>query len=74
MNKPENKIIDTIALFSETESNHLLNSQNFIYITSTDPKDLDYDILGFFYVTKMQDIIPMRYTRAGKQKMFFALK
>lgn len=53
MNKPENKIIDTIALFSETESNHLLNSQNFIYITSTDPKDLDYDILGFFYVTKM---------------------
>ena len=55
MKKPEDNIIDTVAVFSETESNHVLNSQNFIYITSTDPKDLDYDILGFFYVTKMVD-------------------
>ena len=54
-NEPEKEIIDTVTLFSETESNKVLNSQNFIYITSTDPKDLDYDILGFFYVTKTID-------------------
>ena len=53
LNKPEKNIIDTVTLFSETESNHVINSQNFIYITSTDPKDLDYDIIGFFYVTKI---------------------
>lgn len=55
LNKPEKNIIDTVTLFSETESNHVINSQNFIYITSTDPKDLDYDIIGFFYVTKIVD-------------------
>lgn len=53
LKKPEKNIIDTVALFSETESNHVINSQNFIYITSTDPKDLNYDIIGFFYVTKI---------------------
>ena len=54
-NKPKKEIIDTVKLFSETESNKTLNSQNFIYMTSTDPKDLDYDIIGFFYVTKIVD-------------------
>ncbi|WP_407378456.1 hypothetical protein [Methanobrevibacter sp.] len=49
----EEKIIDTIQLFSETESNKLINSQDFIYITSTDPIDLDYEILGFFYTTSI---------------------
>lgn len=54
-NKPKKEVIDTVKLFSETESNNVLNSQNFIYMTSTDPKDLDYDIIGFFYVTKIVD-------------------
>ena len=49
--KIDEEIIDTVPLFSETESNKLINSQDFIYITSTDPKDLDYEIIDFFYTT-----------------------
>lgn len=49
--KIDEEIIDTVPLFSETESNKLINSQDFIYITSTNPKDLDYEIIDFFYTT-----------------------
>lgn len=49
--KAEEQTIDTIPLFNETKSNKLINSQDFIYITSTDPKDLDYEIIDFFYTT-----------------------
>lgn len=53
--KTRKKVIDIVLPFNESESNELINSQDFIFITSTDPKDLDYEILGFFYVTKMID-------------------
>ncbi|MBR0271583.1 MAG: hypothetical protein IJQ68_06300 [Methanobrevibacter sp.] len=51
--KKKEDIIDTVPLFNERESNELINSQDFIYITSTDPIDLDYEIIGFFYTTSI---------------------
>ncbi len=51
--KKKEDLIDTVPLFNEKESNELINSQDFIYITSTDPIDLDYEIIGFFYTTSI---------------------
>lgn len=53
--KPELEVIETVEEFNETRSNNIINSQKFIFITSTDPKDLDYDIIGFHYATKNID-------------------
>ena len=54
-NRPEKTIIDTIPPFNEDASNKLLNSQNFIFMTSTDPIHLTYENMGYFYTIKTID-------------------
>ena len=50
------EIIETTAEFSETDSNEKLNSQNFIYLTTTDVSQRGYDDLGIFTSSAIVDI------------------
>ena len=52
--KKDNEIIDVIKIFNETESNELLNSQNFYYFTPN-TINLEYENIGYFYATKVMD-------------------
>lgn len=51
--KPPKKVIEDVKPFNEIESNNLINSQNFKFITSAHPAALDYNPVGFFYATKI---------------------
>ena len=49
--KPQKIIIETVSYFNEEDSNKLINSLNFYFITSTDITERKYRIIGQFHTT-----------------------
>lgn len=55
LGKPEKDTIEAIPFFNEKDSNELINSHNFYYLTGTDIKTRDYENIGFFSITTVID-------------------
>lgn len=71
---PENGIEEEIVIpyFDEIESNNKLNSLDFFFITSTDMKSRDHDILGIYHsevILKSKDIISTKREDVEEERL-----